>query len=51
MPDSDIIFSNSSDNYKSLPLVFKKGMFACQDSFTWWTFVCEVNFILPVSVI
>ena len=34
MPDSDIIFSNSSDNYKSLPLVFKKGMFACQDSFT-----------------
>ena len=32
MPDSEIIFSNSSDNYKSLALVFKKGMFACQDS-------------------
>ena len=32
MPDSDLIFSNSSDNYKSLPLVFKKGMFVCQDS-------------------
>ena len=32
MPDSDLIFSNSSDNYKSLPLVFEKGMFVCQDS-------------------
>ena len=32
MPDSDIIFSNSSDNYKSLALVFKKDMFACHDS-------------------
>ena len=32
MPDSDLIFSNSSDNYKSLPLVFKKGMFVCKDS-------------------
>ena len=32
MPDFDIIFSNSSDIYKSLALVFKKDMFACQDS-------------------
>ena len=33
MVDSDIIFSNSSDNYKGLTLVFKKkDMFACQDS-------------------
>ena len=34
MPDSDIIFSKSSDIYKSLALVFKKDMFACQDSVT-----------------
>ena len=33
MLDSDIIFSNSSDNYKGLTLVFKKkDMFACQGS-------------------
>ena len=32
MPDSEIIFSNSSDNYKSLALIFKKDMSACQDS-------------------
>ena len=32
MPSFDIIFSNSSDNYKSLALVFKKDMFPCQDS-------------------
>ena len=32
MPDCDIIFSNSSNNYKDLALVFKKDMFACQDS-------------------
>ena len=32
MPDCDIIFSNSSNNYKNLALVFKKDMFACQDS-------------------
>ena len=32
MPDCDIIFSNSSNNYKNVALVFKKDMFACQDS-------------------
>ena len=32
MPSFDIIFSNSSDNYKSLTLVLKKDMFSCQDS-------------------
>ena len=31
MPDSEIIFSNSSNNYKSLALIFKKDMSACQD--------------------
>ena len=31
MPDSDIIFSNSFDKYKSLALVFKKDKFVCQD--------------------
>ena len=32
MPNFDFIFSNSSDKYKSLALVFKKYMFPCQDS-------------------
>ena len=32
MPVSDIIFRNSSDNYKSLVLVYKSDMSACQDS-------------------
>ena len=32
MQDSDIISRNSSDDYKSLPLVFKKDMFAFQAS-------------------
>ena len=38
MPDSDIIISNSGDNYKSLAFLFKKDIFAYHDSVSFCQF-------------